>query len=175
MSSFFFNDVIDRNYDIITFISKYLDLKTTWSSRYCWHHQNYNHTYKKQYLKTKKKIIIQLRYYLLNAVFICIWRYKNCWFRVINWWCQQNSSVVSHDLYRFWISFYVRYNYVKIYFCSICVTDFGEGLSFYSPIADETRKGPSWIGLILRIFKDDSIYCLSHFQNSSVFIVIICL
>ena len=35
----------DRNYDIITVISKELYLKKSWCSHFCWHHQNCNHVY----------------------------------------------------------------------------------------------------------------------------------
>ena len=41
----FVGDVIDRNYDAITTISKYPYFKKAWRSSFCWHHQNYNHVY----------------------------------------------------------------------------------------------------------------------------------
>ena len=41
----FVGDVMDRNYDLITFISKYLYFKKAWDCHFCWHHQNCNHIY----------------------------------------------------------------------------------------------------------------------------------
>ena len=40
-----FSDVIDRTYNIRTFISKCFYSKVTWSSHFCKHHQSYNHIY----------------------------------------------------------------------------------------------------------------------------------
>ena len=42
MWQIFVGDVIDRIYDVITFILKYLYFKS-WGSHFCWHHQNFNH------------------------------------------------------------------------------------------------------------------------------------
>ena len=42
MWQIFGGDVIDRVYDVITFILKYLYFKS-WDSHFCWHHQNLNH------------------------------------------------------------------------------------------------------------------------------------
>ena len=36
-------NIMDRNYDVITFISKYLYFKEAWSRQICWYHQNCNH------------------------------------------------------------------------------------------------------------------------------------
>ena len=41
----FVGDVIERNYDVITIISKYCYFKKAWGSHFCWHHQNYNQVY----------------------------------------------------------------------------------------------------------------------------------
>ena len=36
----FVGDVIVKNYDVITFISKYLYFNKAWSNQFCWYHQN---------------------------------------------------------------------------------------------------------------------------------------
>ena len=41
----FVGDVIDINYDVITFISKYCYFKNAWGSHFCWYHQHYNQVY----------------------------------------------------------------------------------------------------------------------------------
>ena len=45
ISSQNFGDVINRNYDVIIFFSKYLYFTKAWCSHFCWHHQNSNHIY----------------------------------------------------------------------------------------------------------------------------------
>ena len=39
------DEVINRNYDVINFISKYRHFKKAWGSHFCWHHQNHNQIY----------------------------------------------------------------------------------------------------------------------------------
>ena len=39
------DEVINRNYDVKNFISKYRYFKKAWGSHFCWHHQNYNQVY----------------------------------------------------------------------------------------------------------------------------------
>ena len=39
----FVGDFIDRNYNVIIFISKHLYFKEAWSSQFCSHHQRFNH------------------------------------------------------------------------------------------------------------------------------------
>ena len=82
---------IDRNYDVLTFFSKYhlyFIFTKAWGSHFCWHHQNYI------------KIMYQ------NTIYICIsWYRKFCWFLVKKCWCQQNSRGMSCDSYIFWIFF----------------------------------------------------------------------
>ena len=46
---------MDRNYDVITFFSKYPYFKKAWGSHFCWHHQNSNHVYL-QLCKTQEKL-----------------------------------------------------------------------------------------------------------------------
>ena len=41
----FVADVMDINYDVIIFISKYFFFKKVWGSHFCWHHQNFNFFY----------------------------------------------------------------------------------------------------------------------------------
>ena len=41
----FFRDVVVRNYDVMTFILKYLYFKKNWSGQFCWHHQNCKQVY----------------------------------------------------------------------------------------------------------------------------------
>ena len=41
----FVSDVIDRMYDVITFISKYLYFKKGWGRHFCWHQQKFKYVY----------------------------------------------------------------------------------------------------------------------------------
>ena len=50
----FVDDNIVKNYDVITFIVKYLYFKKDWSSQFCWHHQNCNGGYQKISKNSKK-------------------------------------------------------------------------------------------------------------------------
>ena len=50
----FLGDVIDKIYDVITFISKYLYFKKGWGNHFCWHHQNFNHVYYNNLQRLKK-------------------------------------------------------------------------------------------------------------------------
>ena len=50
----FVDDDIVKNYDVITFIVKYLYFKKDWSSQFCWHHQNCNGGYQKISKNSKK-------------------------------------------------------------------------------------------------------------------------
>ena len=47
------DDIMDKYYDVINFISKQLHFKKAWSSQFCWHHQNYNHVYLNNLLRPK--------------------------------------------------------------------------------------------------------------------------
>ena len=50
----FFGNVIDINYDVITFISKYLCVKMAWGNHFCWHHRNFNFFIKKTFKDSRK-------------------------------------------------------------------------------------------------------------------------
>ena len=50
----FVNDIMERNYDVITSISKYLHFKKVCSSQFCYHHQNCNHIYQIKFLRLNK-------------------------------------------------------------------------------------------------------------------------
>ena len=50
----FVDDDIVKNYDVITFIVKYLYFKKDWSCQFCWHHQNCNSGYQKISKNSKK-------------------------------------------------------------------------------------------------------------------------
>ena len=41
----FAGDVIDKNYDVMNFISKYRYFKKACGRHFCWHHQNYDKDY----------------------------------------------------------------------------------------------------------------------------------
>ena len=45
---------MDRNYDVITFFSKYLFFTKTWGRHFCWHHQNCNHFIKTIFKNSRK-------------------------------------------------------------------------------------------------------------------------
>ena len=103
---------MDRNFDTINFISKYLYFKKTWGSHFCWHHQK-NLCLLKQLLKTQEKLKV-LEIMHQNAVCIYIsWYSKICWFLVKKCWSQ--------------------YNCVKFHHCRIYVTDFREGGILHPP------------------------------------------
>ena len=101
-----FGDVMDENYHVITFISKYHCFKKAWNSYFCWHHQNCNHVYLKKLLKIQEKLK-ELQIMYQNPIYICIsWCGKICWSAVKKCWCQKNSKDESRDLYiYFWIFF----------------------------------------------------------------------
>ena len=50
----FVGDFIDRIYDVITFISKYIYFKKDWGSHFCWHHQNLTMLFTAIYKDSKK-------------------------------------------------------------------------------------------------------------------------
>ena len=121
-------DVIDRIYDVITFIAKYLYFKKGWVAIFA------------DITKILTVFIITIMYQ--NTIYICIsWYSKFRWFPVKKCWCQQNSRVVSR--YLLW----ERYNCAKFHHCRICVTDFRRGGLFAPPIREQPRKSPSWICL----------------------------
>ena len=60
---------------------------------------------------------------------------------------------------------YVKYNCAKFHHCTICMTDFKEGASL-PPIREQSRKGPSWIRLILLRYGNERSY--SHFVIDQV-------
>ena len=100
-------DIMDTNYDIITFSSKRPRVKI------CWHIKIATMSVKTTFTVAKK--IKRIRNCLYsNAIYICIsWYSKSCWFPVRKCWFQQNSWGVSHDLYIFWIFF--RYQISSLY------------------------------------------------------------
>ena len=57
----FVGDVIDRIYDVITFISKYLYFRKVWGSHFCWHDQNFDRIFRTIY-KDWRKVKINRKY-----------------------------------------------------------------------------------------------------------------
>ena len=57
----FVGDVIDRIYDVITFISKYLYFRKVCGSHSCWHDQNFDHIFRTIY-KDWRKVKINRKY-----------------------------------------------------------------------------------------------------------------
>ena len=79
LDKIFFGDARNKNYHVISFISKYVYFNKSYSSHNCWHHQNCYH-FLKQFLKTPKKLK-HLEIICKNAIYTCIsWYSKNCWF-----------------------------------------------------------------------------------------------
>ena len=86
-----------------------------------------------------------------NTIYICI-----SWYSII-FWFPVKKILMSAKLKRcvtwfiyFLDPFWVRYNWAKFHHCRICVTDFRERRLFAppaSPIHEQPRKSPSWIGL----------------------------
>ena len=138
----FFGDVIDRNYDVITFISENLSFKKAYSIFV--DIVKIATIFIKAIFRDSKKLK-RIRNY------VCIsWYNKTCWFPVKECLCQQNSRSVSRDLYIFDFR-QVRYNCVTFHHCRICVTDFREEGIFAHPhplICEQSKKGPSWIRLM---------------------------
>ena len=71
----FVDDDIVKNYDVITFIVKYLYFKKDWSSQFCWHHQNCNGGYQKISKNSKK--LKQLPKMLSVFVFFDVAKFAN--------------------------------------------------------------------------------------------------
>ena len=75
----FVDDDIVKNYDVITFIVKYLYFKKDWSCQFCWHHQNCNSGYQKISKNSKKSK--QLRKMLSVFVFSDVAKFANFWWK----------------------------------------------------------------------------------------------
>ena len=122
----FVGDFIDRIYDVITFISKYIYFKKDWGSHFCWHHQNLTMLFTAIY-KDSKKDKIDRNYvakYNLYLYFL-IWQ---------NLLISSEKMLMSEELKGCitWFTYFfnllwVRYNCAKFHHCRICVTDFREG------------------------------------------------
>ena len=88
--------IIDRNYDVITFILKYLYFKKT-EQLFFLTSSKLQPYLLKLFLKTQKKLK-ELDIMYQNAIYICIsWYGKICWFLLKQLWFQQYSkSVLRH-------------------------------------------------------------------------------
>ena len=123
----FVGGVMDRNCDVITFISKCFCFKKAYSSYLC-------HFFPsklwpcllKQSLRTQKNLTeLQITYQ--NAIYFCIsWYSKNRWFPLK----KKLMSVKLMGCVMWFIYFLdllrVRYNCAKFHHCKICLTDFKE-------------------------------------------------
>ena len=58
---------MDRNYDVITFISNYFHFKKTNSSQFFCHYQNCNYVYYKK-VKRMKNYVLKCKFYLYFKV-----------------------------------------------------------------------------------------------------------
>ena len=140
---------MNRNYDVITSCSKYLNfikLKPRVA--------NFADMIKieTKFIKTifkDSEKLKELETMYQNAIYIRIsWYSKTCWFPVKKSWIQQNSKGVSRDSYVFSIFVQLRYKCAKLHHCRICVTDFREGAFLPSFQPWETSKRPIWKGLM---------------------------
>ena len=101
----FLGDLINRNYNVINFILKYVFFKWAWSSYFCWPHQNCNYFSFNQSLKTEKEFKI-FGNYVSEAIYICFLDIAIfAHFRWRNADAQQNSRGLSRASYNFWIFF----------------------------------------------------------------------
>ena len=131
---------MDRSYDVITFISKYCCFKKAWGSQFRWHHQNYDHVYKKNYKKLKDSIKVKT---IRNYGSKC-----NLYLYFFKW----QSLLISPEIGRcvtwfiYFLDFlWVKRNCAKSHHCRISVTDF----NFHcpTPILEQPQKCLSRIGL----------------------------
>ena len=107
-----------------------------------------------------------------NGIYICIFWYSNTyWFPMKKCWCQQNSKGVSRDSYIFWVFFSQGITVPSFMIVGYVWQISGRWGLFGSPIREQPRKDPSWIGLnysyfhyIISCLKDNSsaIKYLSH-------------
>ena len=137
----FFFGVQDRNYDVINFILKLLWFQKTYSYPTLLTWSKFQPCLIKKPVKAQKKLK-ELEIMCPNATYIYIsWYSKICWFSVKKYWCQQDSSGVSHSLW-------VRYNYIKYHHSRICTTYFMERDLFGPPnLWTASKKGSSSIRL----------------------------
>ena len=129
---------MDRNYYVITFISKYRCFKKAWGSHFCCHHQIITMFIKKS-LKTQENLK-ELEIIKVQSISVFLDITIICWFPVKKCWCHQNSGDVLRGPYLF------RSSLGKV----IPVPSFiivGYVWYILSPIREQPRKCPSWIGL----------------------------
>ena len=94
---------MDRDYDVITFISNFI-LRKSRVANFADIMKIITIFIKTFFKNSKKSKKLDIMYQ--NAIYICIfWYSKFCWFQMKKRWCQQNSMGVSRDSYIFWISF----------------------------------------------------------------------
>ena len=92
-----FFGVLDRNYDVINFILKLLWFQKTYSYPTLLKGSKFQPCLIKKPVKAQKKLK-ELEIMCSNATYIYIsWYSKICWFLVKKYWCQQDSSGVSHS------------------------------------------------------------------------------
>ena len=123
----FVSDVMYKNYEFITFISKYRYLRTPFLLK----SSKLQPCLLTKFLKTQKKVK-ELEIMYQNAIFICIPWYSNiCWF-LANDANVSRIQRVCHVIHIFFNLLWVRYNCSKVHQCWICVAGFKEGAFAYS-------------------------------------------
>ena len=136
----FVSDVIDRIYDVITFISKDLYFKKAWGSYFCWHHQNFDPVY--YIYKDSRKVKINRNYVSKCNVYLYFLINQN--FPISG-----QKMLMPAELKGFvtWFIYFLdllwlSYNSANFHHCRICVTDFIERGAFLPTTAPPSVSSP---------------------------------
>ena len=95
---------MDRNYDATTFILKYLSFQKVWSSFFADIIKIIN-IFIRTIFKDSNKIKIIENYARKCNIYLYFLMKQNLLISGEKYWCEQNSSGASRDLYIFWIFF----------------------------------------------------------------------
>ena len=115
------DDVVDRNYDVIIFILKKLYLKKTYSSHFCWHHQNCNHVYQNIFKDSKNvKRISWLWHLLVNLCMYIIYICTCIIYMYIYTYIYINIHIYIY-IYIIYILYIYIYIYCIVFFCLFCI------------------------------------------------------
>ena len=129
---------MDRNYDVISFILKYVLSEKTWSSQFCWHHQNCNHFIKAAFKDSKK--LKRIRKY---AFYICFfWHTKNWWFPIKKGDISRTQGVFTWFIY-FLTIFKESYTVPSFIIAGHAWQILERVAKKVTSIGDQSRKAPS--------------------------------
>ena len=133
---------MDRNYDVITLISKYLYFKKAIFA----YIMKIVTIFIKTIFKDSKKVKRIRNYVSKCSLYLYFLIQRNLLISGEKMLMSAELKWCVAWIIYFFDLLWVRYNYAKFYHCRICVRDFrGEG----PHIRVQSRKAPSWKGLML--------------------------